>query len=66
MRTIRSRRKEQTPVHEIIQLDDRCIVCSRSRENVSLDFLRRDYVSHHDVAIPEGATHVWVCWSCSH
>ena len=59
----RSRRRE--PVHETIPAYTKCIVCSRAN-NVSLDFLSKDYVSHHDVTIPAGVTHVWCCWSCAH
>ena len=57
------RRRE--PVHETIPAYTKCIVCSRAN-NVSLDFLSKDYVSHHDVTIPAGVTHVWCCWSCAH
>jgi hypothetical protein len=59
----RSRRRE--PVHETIPAYAKCIVCSRAN-NVSLDFVGKNYVSHHDVTIPAGDTHVWCCWSCAH
>lgn len=42
----------------------KCIVCSRNFTQVSLDFVPRNYVKHHN--IPQGEGLIISCFSCSH
>ena len=42
----------------------KCIVCARN--NVSLSFVPKNYVKHHDVAIPANVEEIWSCFRCSH
>lgn len=43
----------------------KCIVCSRDFTQVSLDFVPRNYLKHHNIP-QEGNDRVISCFSCSH
>jgi hypothetical protein len=50
--------------HRTIPITAKCCVCSRN--NVSLDFVPKRYVKHHNVEIPDNVERIWSCFSCSH
>lgn len=47
-----------------IPTNAKCCVCSRN--NVSLDFVPKNYVEHHNIELPSNFTHIWSCFRCCH
>ena len=47
-----------------IPTNAKCCVCSRN--NVSLDFVPKNYVEHHNIELPSIFTHIWSCFRYSH